>query len=257
MSVKAQGESGIVIRHEKYVPDTENGGQKLVSTDWATTANAGMAGHPSALKPTSTINLSNWYHTTSSQMDDADATQDKGRYLPVSDEVLGEYVLKTQFAIRSAQAGVPIQDKDLAVLSVAVDPDGRNSPNLNTAVRVGVQIGETFYIYAPLRETAFQLVANYTIRQTGTTPGENEGDEPIPVYSDPEQLTEKIAASSSTDTFDLDDNTIPADDGTAIKAYVYIWYEGEDEMCKSTNITATVDELKVTVRFTTITPVSA
>ena len=244
MSVKAQGESGIVIRHEKYDGfETDGVTPKLVATNWATTANAGMNGAPKELKPTSTINLSNWYHAISDEMDKARDKQTYDKYTPVAEKNYSEYFLKTQFAIRSAQAGVPITDKDLAVkeVSVALPTAGQTSPNLNKAIRVGVQIGDEFYIYSPLNAGGFTLTANYTMSATITTA---------------QTLVEKETASATTDTFNLANDTIPADDATALKAFVYIWFEGEDPMCKSTNITASVDELKVTVGFTTITPIT-
>ena len=244
MSVMAQGESGIVIRHEKY-DGVESDGvtPKLVATSWATTANANMNGSPVKLIPTSTIDLTNWYHAISTEMDQAQDKQDSGKYSTVAEVDFDKYFLKTQFAIRSAQAGVPITDKDLAVKSVEVKvPEGgETSPNLNKAIRVGVQLGNEFYIYSPLNAGGFTLTANYTISATVTTA---------------KTLTENEKADPTRDTFNLANDTIPADDATALKAYVYIWFEGEDPLCKSTNITASVDELKVTVGFTTITPVS-
>ena len=127
----------------------------------------------------------------------------------------------------------------LKVNSVTVTaPNTPGSEALDKAVRVAVTYGSQAYIYAPLEvDTAdfFNSTNSYTF---------------APTYADPTTVTVKKAAES-TDLFTLTSNTIPASD-TGIDVYVYVYFEGEDANCKSSNITATLDDLAVQVSFSTV-----
>lgn len=224
MSVHAQGESGIVIKGESDSVFTTTG-----------TARSDV----SSLKPTSTCDLANWWHAVSDEYDDEMAVQDANKYSSVTG-TKSEYVAEHVFTIRSAASDVALTDRKLAVKTVTVTPPTtQQSTNLNKAIRVGVKIttGATdsdpeLYIYAPLAgDGGFTLVPNYD--------------------STVSSLTEKKAADSSTDILTLADDTIPAND-TGLKATVYVWFEGEDTNCKSSNITASVDNLAVSVVFTAV-----
>lgn len=218
MNVTAQGESGIVI--------------KGASDDsFTTTGHANAA--VSSLLPTSSNDLTNWWHARSAEYDDENDKQDAANYTDVTANK-GDYVAQHDFIIRSAAAGVPLTGVKLAVKSVSITPPATvASVNLDKAIRVGVKINGAFYIYAPSASENFTLTANYA---SGAT------------------LVEKKTASAETDLFTLTDNTVPAND-TGLTASVFVWYEGEDVNCKSSNLTATIDQLGVTVVFTTV-PVS-
>lgn len=220
MSVQAQGETGIVIKSA----DNSN-------SVWATTASAGM-NQAQQLYPTSTVDLTDWYHAVSSQRDNADAAQDKAKYGKLTDTQ--NYVVKKTFKIRSAAKDAPVTGVGLAVNKVEVNKTTSTSESLDQSIRVGVKIGNTLYIYAPLATNDFTLTAKY--------------------IDDATTLVEKKTASSDNkDKFALTDDTIPANDDQCINAEIYLWFEGEDANCKSTNITATLDNLSVTVDFATVT----
>lgn len=224
MSVHAQGESGIVIKGES-------------DSVFSTTGTARSA--VSSLKPTSTCNLSAWWHAVSDKYDDELAEQDAGKYSEVTNSK-AQYVAEHVFTIRSAASDVALSPYKLAVKTVTVTPPTtQQSTNLNKAIRVGVKItsGATasnpeFYIYAPLADgNGFELKPNYDSTVTS--------------------LTEKKAAAVDDDVLTLNNNTIPANDND-LKATVYVWFEGEDINCKSSNITASVDNLAVSVVFTAV-----
>lgn len=224
MQLQAQGETGIVIKSK------DNNDSK-----WATTATAGMT-QPTQLLPTSTIDLNKWYHAISDLQDQEKSKQDKANYTDVTVQK-DNYVLMKTFYIRSAADAVPVNNVKLAVDSIKAETSGSGSENLDKAIRIGVKIGNDFYVYAPLRDSDFVLTANYS-------------------DSTPNTLTEKKeAATSLGDTFDIANNTVPAND-TQLSAEIYMWFEGEDPNCKSTNITASLDTLNVTVVFATV-PVSS
>lgn len=220
MTVQAQGETGIVIK------SADNN-----ASVWATTASAGME-NAAKLYPTSTANLSDWYHAKSDNpnkaLKDIMAVNDYDKLTSTDN-----YVVKKTFKIRSAAQAVPVTDVKLAINKVVVDKKTTTSESLDKSIRVGVKVGTEFYVYAPLADTNFTLTAKY--------------------ITDNKTLIEKVGASSdNADQFTLTNNTIPANDNDCIKAEIYLWFEGEDENCKSTNITATLDNLGVTVDFVTV-----
>lgn len=215
MMVTAQGESGIVIKSE----DNEN-------SSFASTASAGME-EAVDLKPTSTINLTDWYHAKSTEKNNAQATQVAENYAPVTE---AGYVVKKKFTIRSAADEVAVTNVKLNVLEVTAEKSAASSEYLDKSLRVGVKVGDEFYVYAPLAGTNFELTANYAEAAT---------------------LIEKVVADEDNDLFTLEDNVIPASD-EGITAYIYLWFEGEDSNCKSSNIKASMDSLTVSVKFGTV-----
>ncbi len=232
MKLQVQGESGIVIK------SVENS-----SSVWAATASAGMT-QGVKLTATSTTNLSAWVHATSDEQNNAKAEQAFKDYTAVPDASLDSYRLLKSFYIRSATAN-EVENVKLAIDSVTVTTTGStaSSENLNRSVRVGVKVGDNFVIYAPLADskspadnTKFVLNAKYV------TDGETVS------------VNEYVKADPSRDFFTLTDNKVPATD-TGLTAEIYMWFEGEDGNCMSKNITATLDELNVTVVFETV-PVS-
>ncbi len=212
MKVKAQAENGIVIKSKENASST-----------FASTASANMTAE--ALFPTSTINLTEWWHAESDNRDNARAQQTEGAYTKIETDLEKYRVVRT-FYIRTAAADQAMTGYDIAVKSVEASSTTSHSANLDKAIRVGVKIGEQIYVYAPQAANNFDLIAQYA---GGIT------------------FTEKTdAAGNQADKFNL--TSIPAND-TELAAEVYMWFEGEDENCKSTNITSTLDDVDVTVVF--------
>ena len=247
MKVQAQTESGLLIRGVQY----DNTQKKWLGNAWATSANAYNTAMVD-LHPTSTIDLSTWYKASSTSVDDALPQQivdkDSAPYTEVGADILSTYRRLDTFAIRSA-SGADLTDTKLAVQSVSATTTGKTTTALNKSIRVGVKMatgagrdvdtdggetGSTFYIFAPnVDGEKFELTANYSSGDT---------------------LDEYKAASNERDFLYISDDKIPYAD-TGVMVEVYTWYEGEDDNCKTANITNAAgaaldaDDLSITVVF--------
>lgn len=221
MKVQAQAESGILIKEKN------NGKFGTVAT-----VNAAAA----KLYPTSTTDLTKWYHAVSQKADDAESKQDTaGAYTKLEAAELKDYRLVNQFVIRSA-TDTAISNAKLQIKDVTVS--GKNATEyLNKSIRVGIKVStggaenSATYIYAPKADSVFTLTA---------------------VYDNNTQVTENNTPTAD-DFLTLASDTIPAND-TGLIVDVFVWYEGEDEECKTSNIISstgslTPDELSVSVEF--------
>lgn len=221
MKVQAQAESGILIKENKA--DAKFGTVATVS--------AGAA----KLYPTSTTDLAKWYHAVSQEADDAKSKQAENAYTELKNTELNDHRLVNQFVIRSA-TDTPISNSKLQIQNVIVS-GGNTTQNLNKSIRVGIKVSNggaensATYIYAPRADSAFTLTAKYDGNKT---------------------VTENITATAN-DFLTLTGDSIPAND-TGLIVDVFVWYEGEDENCKTSNVissqgTLTPDELSVSVEF--------
>ena len=233
MSVQAQAEDGILISNS----DKGN---------WSSTATATSTS--AKLFPTSTRDVTTWYHNKSQKADDAEASQKADTYetlsLKNSDNTYGvgyvdandsstyeegeaSYYLLNEFTIKSSAGDLsktPLYINSVTVTGNTVDN------KLDAALRIAIKIeGDTnTYIYAPVAE------ATTTYKVGG---------------ADKSDLTVKTNDKNVQTTV----NAIPASD-TGVKVQVYAYFEGEDANCKSTNISGiTPDELSVSVVFGTAT----
>lgn len=222
MKVQAQAESGILIKENK------------TTAQFGTVAN--VTANAAKLYPTSTTDLTKWYHAVSQQADDAESQQTaENAYTELNAAELKDYRLVNQFVIRSA-TNTAISNAKLLIQNVTVS-SGETTQNLNKSIRVGIKVSHggaqdsATYIYAPKAGSAFTLTAKYDGNKT---------------------VTENIKATTN-DFLTLADNTIPAND-TGLTVDVFVWYEGEDANCKTSNIISsegslTPDELSVSVEF--------
>lgn len=242
MQVQAKAEGGIVISNES-------------KTDWNASA---TASHNSIayLIPTSTENLTNWYHNTSTDANNANAHAQSG-YVAVSadtnwknvngiqfidtdgDDTIDTeencYFLLNKFYIQSS-AGA-LTDKSLYINTVKAT-GASTSADLDASLRVAVQVGSSTVIYAPVAgATTSYWVNNGSTQFTATSSAANEG-----------VVNTQLGNANSW--------TIPtyASDGTgALEAKVYVYFEGEDANCKSANIKSTLDTLQLSITFGTTT----
>lgn len=233
MSVQAQAEGGIVISNAD-------------KQTWSSTATAKTAS--ASLFPTSTSNVTNWYHNKSTNANDAAASQAASTYetltLKNSAGTYGigyvdadndnayqdddaAYYLLNDFTIKSSSetlSGSPLYINKVTVSGTT------NSAELDAALRIAIKVGNdsTTYIYAPI---------------TGATTTYKVGG------NDKSDLTVKTNDINVATTV----NSIPAtDEGVDVKIYAY--FEGEDANCKSTNASGkTLDNLSVSVVFGTST----
>ena len=233
MSVQAQAESGLLIKELGASRDSF-GTVAKISDD------------TKALFPASTADLTTWYHSLSTSASAAQGGENNTEGYEDASTLgsLDNYRYMKQFVIRSAtEAAIP--DAKLQISNVTVTNSTNSTVNLNTSIRVGVKVSKgnaddsAFYIYAPRSKDTngtsyFTLVADYT----------GAGAANLKEYAEPQ----------SDDYMTLAGNAIPADD-TSLVVDIYIWYEGEDAECKTTNVTSngtvlTPDALSVSVSFT-------
>ena len=234
MQVKAQAEGGIVISNSS-------------KATWSSEATAQVTS--AALYPTShAANDTKWYHNKSNDANNAAAGQASTTYqnldtitLSSTNEGVGyiesnanstfdagtdaAYYLLNNFTIKSSGDAL---SSTLYINQVAVQSSGALK-DIDKALRVAIVVASTTYIYAPVDG------ATTTYRVAGSS-------EDTIAYT---TVTGKNLATSVT--------TIPnTNDGIPVSIYVY--FEGEDQNCKSTNISGiTTNDLTVSVQFGTTT----
>jgi hypothetical protein len=239
MQVKAVAEDGILISNSDKSAWTNSASAKISSA---------------ILVPTSTSGTKNpsWVHNTSVDADSSASNQAASTYadlsLKWSNTTFGEgyvdlntnstkdsnekaYVLLNEFYIKSSGAALELGNdktyKDLYINDVAVTGAAHKIDN---ALRVLVVIGNTAYIYAPVNGVdSGTATLTYNFKETTS-------------------VTALLASSNYDKTTGT--TSIGNTNETAVKAQVYIYFEGEDLNCKSTNISgiATTD-LAVTINF--------
>lgn len=145
-----------------------------------------------------------------------------------------KYYLKYTYYLKTStegttSLGLASGDQNLNISVVNVT-GSTTSTELNKALRVGIEIGGKFYIFAPINGATTTYYVN-----AGST------------------ATTAINSSASTHDVPLTVatglSTLPGVKENGTPVYVYMWYEGEDANCKSENITATLDELTVNLEF--------
>ena len=242
MKLKAQATDGIVISGDN---------KSHWKTDWDVAMSSGVELYPTstdgAVSPT-------WAVAYSKDFDDANKNQSgSGAYTDLSltyDSSLAsgttftsgidgvgkagspdrKYVLKKTFWIKSTGESAWATNLNVdQVTAIATTSSGSGTADLNKALRVLVVVSDgthnDSYIYAPI--TGYDDVTKYK----GTT-----------------SLTLVPATTQSSTSI----NSIPNTDAAAIRVDMYMYYEGEDKECKSSNVTAiSVDTLTVSAKFST------
>lgn len=231
MSVQAKAEGGIVIANA-------NGGT------WSSTADAVTSS--AVLYPTSTKDVTSWYHNKSTNADEAQGSQAAATYETLTltksagsygvgyvedgsagyDGTESAYYLLNTFTIKSSSE--TLNGVTFYINSVTVT--GTNtSVALDASLRIAIKIAgdSTTYIYAPV---------------TGATTTYKVGG------SDQTAITVKTASDKNVST---SINTIST---TGFGVEIFAFFEGEDANCKSTNASGlTLDNLAVEVVFGTAT----
>lgn len=238
MKVQATADSGILIKtHAVNFTYTIPANAQTFK---ATTDVAMSDADAPLLLPVSTINASSWYKNNSDEFDNAKAGQASDTYTAVTDTT--GYYAKFNFKIRSSANAVAVDNVKLKIDQFTLTtPQDQTSAALNKAIRVAVVYGSQVYIYAPLE--ASQSDPNPYFDANGQKNF-------APTYSNPNTVTVKKTVGAD-DVFTLTGNQIPASD-TGIDVFVYIYFEGEDPNCKSSNITASLDKLGFEIKFSTI-----
>lgn len=243
MQVQATAEDGILIAN-------------VDKGSWTNSANAKVT--TAVLVPTSTAGTTSpaWAHNTSTNADEAQSNQAASSYEDLaivwSNSTYGEgfvdiaggtanskdtneksYVLLNEFYIKSSGNVITLGSgqtyADLYINDVTVTGA---SLKIDNALRVLVVVGNAAYIYAPVIDQA-----------SGTT-----------TLTYKFKNTNDVTALDATAAAGFDKTTgttsIGNTDATAVLAKVYIYFEGEDANCKSTNISGiTTNALSVEVKF--------
>ncbi len=239
MQVKAQVEGGIVISN---------------STKSTWTAETYAQVSTSSLLPTSNAKApnGNWYHNKSTNANDAAAGQDSGTYETLSPILLSSttegvgyidangdsaytagtdsaYYLMNRFFIKSS--GDIITNTTLYINQVTVS-SSVPTLEIDNALRVCVVVDGTPYLFAPVTVNAGPTL---TYRVAGST-------------------ADTTALAGTTKNTATGVTTIKNTDDEAVPVQIYIYFEGEDANCKSTNISGIiVDTITVSVQFGTTT----
>ncbi len=257
MQVKAVAEDGLLIINELDADQAAN---------WKVSATASYGGLVDLI-PTSTADVSTWYHNKSDAPDDAKAGQAASTYETVSadtnwkrdegsgktgvyyidadtdstkDDVEKAYVLLNKFWIKSSGNAIALGsgEKYDALYVNKVNVSGAStSAELDASLRVAVKVGTQLFIYAPVANatTSYKVGGASTDTTATAVPATGLINTATSQTSVPAIGTAKAS-------------TIPVE--------IYIYFEGEDANCKSANIKATLDTLNVEVIFG-ITTVSA
>lgn len=234
MNIQAETENGIVIANETHTADSH----------WLTTVTASHDGAGAKFIPTSTNNLTTWYHGLSDRADNGQSNVNYDQFATPTDansdgvftatstnhfstDAKNVYLLNNFFVQASAKADITNQDifiEEIAISGIS------SSANLDKSIRVGLMVKDVKVgIYAPL--------ANATL-----THGVNGGA----------SSTVAIDVSADNDRNLAYTGDIPAytTAGTnAIKFSVFVYFEGEDVNHKSANIQETLDTLALSFKL--------
>lgn len=246
MKLQAQATEGIVISGDN---------KANWKTDWDVNMSAGVALYPTstdgAASPAWTVAYSKEFnnayknqtqqdadgyiditpsYTTSGTSGDTFTTgvDGIGTARPSGSTLDQNYILKKTFFIKSTGQSAWAQRLVIdEVTASAAHTTGSGSADLNKALRVLVVVNDTdHFIYAPV--TGYDSATKFKNGNTALT------------------LVASGEDSNTTVT------SIPNSDASAVKVDMYMYYEGEDENCKSSNITGiSVDTLTVSAKFKT------
>ena len=175
-----------------------------------------------ALFPTSTSDFVTWYHNNSKDPSTATGAANVGTY--TTDGAENTHFIKKQVWIRSS-SNVAI-DKALTVAAVNIT----KTQNLSKAIRVGV------WFEGAASNNKFIYRASDTATASYAVGGDAEN-------------TVTALAPTVVSTSGLTQVPSNQNDGTSV--LIYLWFEGEDANCISDYIEATLEDVAVSVTFST------
>ncbi len=257
-SIQAEAEQGIVIANETHTADSH----------WAQTVSVSHNGTSDSKQakfiPTSTADGVSWYHAVAENVDHQKAGSngvssitaavnadglgvcDINNTPTVPTDDKNVYLLNKVYLQASTPAA--ITEQDLFIKEVNVEGVTQAlSKSLRVLFKVSANYGSATAatcIYAPAA-TGDTVVHDYN--GTGTLVDGHGG-----LINGTTALTAyKVAASGTNDEL-LDNCTIPAytTNGTsAIEISIYVYFEGEDFNCKSSNIETELEALSLSFKF--------
>ena len=228
MNIKAQAENGILISNE-------------AKALWKDTATASHSGANVKIVPTSTADGTTWYHAKSVDADDYHQTGGYTTLTGIAKDENGvgvlsgiNYYLENDFYIKSSGEAMNNSDFYVNVVSGSGVGTGVNAL-LAQSLRVLIKCGSDTLIFAPFRANAEEISYNVAGATSATTA---QGSATNP----------KVNVKFPTAV-----NIPVVDTNAPIGIAVYIYFEGEDEECKSANLSSTLDTLGLELQFGTKT----
>lgn len=241
MTVKAQAAGGLVMSAAKVA----DGGYSAPGTnDYAATIDFSADGNTwytngaSKIYPTST-NGTNWFAADAANADSHSAKTDvngKAVYTNLGGSNItanNTYYLATKLYFKAVVENVP---HNLYATSIQItSSNANNAASLDQALRVALKVGEKWFYFAPnytgtpvLKHTT---VSNSEYSAIAYTIGTSDGN--ISIGTD---FTDVLLTSN-----------LEYDEATEVEVYIY--YEGEDENCKSA-FAVNINELTISLNFT-------
>ena len=163
-------------------------------------------------------------------------TTDNWKIAPTS-AAESAYYLKNSFFIKSSAEQIASQT--IYITNVQASVGTSNSGELDKALRVLVKSGSTVKVFAPVSGAT----ATYTVVTAVGSP--NTTQSVTAIDSSASEGHVPYTAQSFLTGF-----TVPAYSAEATQVDVYVYFEGEDANCKSTNLNVqSLDTLQVSVKF--------
>ncbi|MBR6917761.1 MAG: hypothetical protein IKN38_06210 [Clostridia bacterium] len=223
LTIKAVAEKGITISN---LPNGDY--EKEAATFKAARAD---------LYPGSTRDLVTWLHsgsTNSSEYNTGNAYTAAVEWQEDTNGVSGNYVLH-DFYIRSSEPKT-LYCSSLDIKSVKATAAGAAAGHpLSPALRVGIKFDDSnnYYIYAPIDGFTSPVSVQNNVGPYSAT-----------------DRTNVTAIEGNVRSFDTDITSVPGRNEVGHHVSVYIWYEGEDESCKTENyLVDIVDDIDIMIEF--------
>jgi hypothetical protein len=251
MQMKAKAEGGIVIAAKSYTKSSVSNSTVTDATyaaaaDTAYSNTAAITLPSAELYPTSTVSgLSHWYHAASNAVNNYAAS---GGYQVLdtlydlktdgiayektgTKNEVGQYYLLDTFQVKATDAAT----YGLWLSGITItksSPSGTSgSENLNKSLRIAIKANSNTYFFAPNYTTGTLYYYSGTARTAWESTAINLGTSP----------NKQISTNITSTPTDVE---------------VFIYYEGEDENCKSINA-VNIDNLTVDLTFTSVDPSSS
>ena len=251
MNILAKAEEGIVISNEA---------KSLWSDSAIATKSSAVA-----VYPTSTATGATWCHSASNNADSATSNNKYSMLTLVNQDTTNAtgagyidkdasgtfnegdeaYYVKNAFFIKSSSEAIT---KPLYVTSITTTLTTSYSTNLNKALRVLVVQGSNSKVFAPFEGATTSYTVVTAVGDNDATANVEETDYPTTTAS------VSAVAYNAVDTQLGNANIeIPGRNETPLRIDIYLYFEGEDANCKSTNLAANLDNIEVSVKFGTKT----
>lgn len=250
MSIKAASDGGLAIA--SYEGDAGAAEATVLAngvptdSDFATTAAANWTSLAAnaTVKPTSTIDASNWYTTGSDAANVSTKGQDSEYANITNTGIYGNFYQKTKWQIKSLVTGTTNLNLLVSSITATYDADADDftetnaAQNFKQAIRVAIVCDGVTYIFAPNAVgTANGQPINFTYVKALTDA--TKGEQATFATSDRFYTSDEIGGGvviSSTLT------------DTAKDVDVYVYFDGEDPNC-TTNNSVEADRIAVTIKY--------